>query len=80
LHGVLQNHIHVAKDVLAGAVINEENLLVIPNDTDFTDPGFSGFADATVKRLRDKIDQGGPEGAIARDAFMLLLRLSREVA
>jgi len=80
LHGVLQNHIFAAKDVLAGSVINEDDLLVIPNDTDFTNLGFSGFADATVKRLRDKIDQGGPEGTVARDAFMLLLRLSREAA
>jgi DNA repair exonuclease SbcCD nuclease subunit len=80
LHGVLQNHILGAKDVLAGSVINEDDLLVIPNDTDFTNLGFSGFADATVKRLRDKIDQGGPEGTVARDAFMLLLRLSKEAA
>lgn len=77
LHGVFQSHLLAAKDVLAGSVINEDNLLVIPNDTDFTDLGFSGFADATVKRLRDKIDQGGNEGAIARDAFMLFLRLSK---
>lgn len=80
LHGVFQSHLLAAKDVLAGSVINEDNLLVIPNDTDFTDLGFSGFADATVKRLRDKIDQGGPEGSVARDAFMLLLRLSKEAA
>lgn len=80
LHGVLQNHILAAKDVLAGSVINEDDLLVIPNDTDFTDLGFSGFADATVKRLREKIDQGGTEGAVARDAFMLLLRLAKGVA
>lgn len=80
LHGVLQNHILAARDVLAGSVIDEEELLVIPNDTDFADLGFSGFAAATVKRLRDKIDQGGHEGDIARDAFMLLLRLSREAA
>jgi len=78
LHGVLQNHILAAKDVLAGSVINKDDLLVIPNDTDFTELAFSGFADATVKRLRNKIDQGGPEGAVARDAFMLLLRLSKE--
>ncbi len=77
LHGVLQNHILAAKDVLAGSVINEDDLLVIPKDTDFTDLGFSGFADATVKRLREKIDQGGSEGAVARDAFMLLLRLAK---
>ena len=80
LHGVLQNHILAAKDVLAGSVINEDNLFVIPSDTDFTDLGFSGFAEATVKRLRDKIDQGGPEGTVARDAFLLLLRLSNEVS
>jgi DNA repair exonuclease SbcCD nuclease subunit len=80
LHGVLQNHLLAAKDVLAGSVINKDNLLVIPNDTDFTNLGFSGFADATVKRLRDKISQGGADDTIARDAFMLLLRLSKEVA
>jgi DNA repair exonuclease SbcCD nuclease subunit len=80
LHGVLQNHLLAAKDVLAGYVINGDDLHVIPNDTDFTELGFSGFADATVKKLRDKIDQGGPEGTIARDAFMLLLRLSKEAA
>jgi DNA repair exonuclease SbcCD nuclease subunit len=80
LHGVLQRHLFSAKDVLAGSVIKADNLLVIPNDTDFIDLGFSGFADATVKRLRNKIDQGGTESAIARDAFMLLLRLSKEAA
>ncbi len=80
LHEVLQNHLLAAKDVLAGSVINEDNLLVIPNDADFTKLGFSGFADATVKKLREKIDQGGFEGTVARDAFMLLLRLSKEVA
>lgn len=80
LHGALQKHILAAKDVLAGAVINEDGLLVIPNDRDFTDLGFSGFADTTVKRLREKIDRGGTEGAVARDAFMLLLRLAKGVA
>ena len=80
LYGILQRHIFSAKDVLAGSVINEDNLLVIPNDSDFADLGFSGFADATTKRLRERIDQGGSEGAVARDAFMLLLRLSKEAA
>ena len=78
LHDVLQTHLLAAGDVFAGLETNEDDLLVVPNDTDFTDLGFSGFADATVKRLREKIDQGGTEGAMARDAFMLLLRLSRE--
>ena len=80
VHGFFQSHLLAARDVLAGSVINEDNLLVIPDDADFTDLGFSGFADATVKRLRDKIDRGGNEGEVARDAFMLFLRLSREGA
>ncbi len=80
LHGIFQSHIHAARDVLAGSVINEDNLLAIPHDTDFTNPGFSGFADATIKRLRDKIDQSGNESAVARDAFMLLLRLAQGAA
>jgi len=80
LHGVFQSHSDMAKEVLAGTVINEDKLLVIPNDTDFTNLGFSGFADATVKRLRDTIDHGGAQGAVARDAFMLLLRLAQGAA
>jgi DNA repair exonuclease SbcCD nuclease subunit len=80
LHGLLQNHLLAAKDVLAGSVINEDNLHLIPNDTDFIDLGFSGFADATVEKLREKINQGGPEGDVARNAFMLLLRLAKEAA
>ncbi|MFA4972735.1 MAG: DNA repair exonuclease [bacterium] len=80
LYEVSQNHILAAKDVLAGSVINEDNLFVIPNDTDFTNLGFSGFADATVKRLQDKIARSGAEDTVARDAFMLLLRLSKGAA
>jgi len=52
-------------------------LLVLPDDADFADLGFSGFADATVKKLMARIDEGGREGAMARDALMLLLRLAR---
>ena len=80
LSGALQDHISAGRDVLAGFVINEDELLTTPNDMDFVNLGFSGFAGATVNRLRDKMDQGGPEGEVARDAFMLLLRLSREAA
>src|SRR3990172_9792266 len=43
LHGVFQSHLLAAKDVLAGSVINEDNFLLILNDTDFTNLGFSGF-------------------------------------
>ncbi len=80
MHGVLQSHLLAARDVLAGLVINDDALHVAPNNEDFSDLGFSGFADATVKKLREQIDRGGAEGDMARDAFMLLIRLSRETA
>ena len=80
MYEVLQNILLAAKEVLAGSVINEDNILVIPNDTDFTTLGLSGFADTTVQRLRQMINQGGPQSAVARDAFMLLLRLIKEAA
>jgi DNA repair exonuclease SbcCD nuclease subunit len=80
LYGVLQNILLAAKEVLAGSVINEDNILVIPNDMDFTTLGLSGFADTTVQRLREMISQGGPQSAVSRNAFMLLLRLIKEAA
>jgi len=80
LNGILQDCISAARDVLAGVVVGEDELLVIPSDVDFADLGFSGFAAATVTRLRDKMGQDGSEGSVARDAFMLLLRLSKEAA
>jgi DNA repair exonuclease SbcCD nuclease subunit len=78
LHAMLQTHLLAAKDVFAAFDVHEDNLLVVPDDTDFADLGFSGFADGTVQRLRTKIEEGGDEAASARDALMLLLRLAQE--
>ncbi len=80
LRGMLQDYLLAAKDVFAACDVREDDLLVLPDDTDFDDLGFSGFADGTVQRLRSKIDEGGDEGAAARDALMLLLRLARGTA
>lgn len=44
---------------------------------DFTDLGFSGFADTAVPRLRNTIEEDGNKSAMARDALMLQLRLAR---
>jgi len=77
LRSVLQKHLAAAEDVFAAIDVREDELLVLPDDADFADLGFSGFADATVKALRARIDEGGKEGALARDALMLLLRLAR---
>ena len=77
LRGMLEIHLLAAKDVFAAFDVQEDDLLVLPDDTDFADLGFSGFADGTVQRLRNKIEEGGDEAASARDALMLLLRLVR---
>ncbi len=80
LLGTLQNHLLAAKDVFGAFDAREDDLIAVPGDTDFTDLGFSGFADATVQRLRSRIVEGGDEGAEARGALMLLLRLARGAA
>ena len=77
LRSVLNKHLSAAEDVFGAMDVREDELLVLPDDADFADLGFSGFADATVKALRARIDEGGKEGAMARDALMLLLRLAR---
>ena len=78
LQAVLQNHLLAARDVFGAFEVREEALLVVPDDADFAELGFSGFADGTVQRLRAKIAEGGVESAVARDALMLLLRLAKE--
>jgi DNA repair exonuclease SbcCD nuclease subunit len=80
LKGVLQSHLDAAKDLFGAFDVREDDLLVLPEDADFADLGFSGFADATVKQLRTQIEGGGEEGGLARDALMLLLRLTRGAA
>lgn len=77
LYARLQNHLLVAKDVFGAFHMREDDLLMLPDNTDFADLGFSGFADGTVQRLRSEIAKGGDEGATARDALLLLLRLAR---
>jgi len=80
LNGTLENHLLAAKDVFGAFDVRDDALLVLPDDTDFANLGFSGFADGTVQRLRSKITQDGDEGTVAREALMLLLRLARGAA
>ena len=76
LHGLLQNLFLAAGDVFGAIEVREEDLLVLPDDADFADLGFSGFADGTVERLRNKLVEGGENSSVARDALTLLLRLA----
>ncbi len=73
----LQEDLDTAKDVFAACDVCEDDLVLLPDDADFDDLGFSGFARASVERLRARIAEGGQEGMIARDALMLLMRLAR---
>jgi DNA repair exonuclease SbcCD nuclease subunit len=79
-NGTLQNHLLAAKDVFGAFDVRDDALLVLPDDTDFANLGFSGFADRTVQRLRSEISEGGNEGTVAREALMLMLRLARAPA
>ncbi len=80
LSAELQNNLLAAKDLFGAFEIREDDLLVLPDDADFANLGFSGFADQTIQQLRAKIAVGGDECIAARDALMLLLRLAKEVA
>jgi len=80
VHELLHSHLDAAQDVLGALEVREHDLLVIPDNSDFADLGFSGFAGQTTERLRSKIADGGDEAAAARDALTLLLRLARRTA
>jgi DNA repair exonuclease SbcCD nuclease subunit len=80
LNALLQEHLLAAKDLFGALEVREDDLLVLPDDADFADLGFSGFAGETVQRLRSRIAEGGDEGSVARDALTLLLRLARGTA
>jgi DNA repair exonuclease SbcCD nuclease subunit len=76
LNGALQNHLLAANDVFGAFDVRDGVLLVLPDDMDFANLGFSGFADGTVQRLRTKIAEGGDEATVACEALMLMLRLA----
>lgn len=75
-HCLLHDCLDDAEDVFGALEVREDDLLVLPDDADFDDLGFSGSVDAAVQRLRSCSIEGGDESATARDALMLLLRLA----
>jgi len=75
LHRELEELICHAQEILGALETRMDNLIVIPEDTDFTDLGFSGFASNTVERLRLNAENTGPDAVTSRDALALLLRL-----
>jgi len=80
LHAQLQDVLQAASDLFASFDAREDDLVMIPEDTDFADLGFSGFANRTVERLREQIEADGTDADEARDALMLLVRLAKRAS
>ena len=77
LHGELNRLITHAQELLAALETRTIDLVMIPEDADFTELGFSGFASGTVERRRAKLEEAGEESISALGALALLLRLAR---
>ncbi len=76
LYCELEELISQFKEILGAVEKRMNNLVVIPEDADFMDLGFSGFASHTVERLRSNIEESGPDSITSRDALALLVRLA----
>ncbi len=76
LNGALEKLLIHARDILGAVETRTGDLVVIPDDADFIDFGFSGFANSTVERLRFIAGEPGPDSIAARDALTLLVRLA----
>ena len=77
---ILQKSLETTRQVFGSFQLMDDRLLVLPDDADFSGLGFAGFAEATVKRLREKMSEEGVEKMTARDALMLLVRLGGGVS
>lgn len=76
----LQRVFDRSRDVFAGFDVRFDDLLTVPQDNDFENLQFSGFANSTVARLRERIEANGGSAVEARDALMLLFRLAEGVS
>ena len=75
----LQQSLDTIGEIFASFQVRDDGLMVLPDDADFSGLGFSGFAEATIRQLREKMMGEVTEEKVARDALMLLVRLGRGV-
>ena len=75
-HGELEELLYRAQEILGAVETRMNNLVVIPEDADFMDLGFSGFASCTVERLRSNVEESDADSIASRDALALLVRLA----
>jgi DNA repair exonuclease SbcCD nuclease subunit len=77
LHGQLYGLLDDFRELLGAIEIRADELIVVPEDSDFADLGFSGFTSGTVERLRSMVAEPGSDSITARDSLALLVRLAR---
>jgi DNA repair exonuclease SbcCD nuclease subunit len=78
----LETTLHHASDLLGALELWERrsDLVVLPDDDDFGELGFSGFAAEGLDDLRDLGTGSGDDAVTARDALGLLYRLANTPA
>ena len=68
------------RDLLAALEVRDKDLFVTPEDQDFEDLGFSGFASSTVVKLRTMSEDATDGSMKEADALRLLIRLAGKQA
>lgn len=77
LHSKLQELLSQYMEIFAAIETRFNELFILPDNSDFSDMGFSGFALSTIERLRSDIDESDTGSSIQSDALALLVRLAR---
>ncbi|MCU0726578.1 MAG: metallophosphoesterase [Planctomycetes bacterium] len=80
LDAALREMLSHARDLFAALEVREKDYAVLPEDSDFAGLGLAGFAKTALDELRGRAGTDTPEGAAAREALALLVRLIRRVA
>ncbi len=75
-HRELEELLAHGQEILGAIEMRRNNLIVVPEDADFLDLGFSGFASSTIDCLRSKVEESGADSIMSRDALALLVRLA----
>jgi hypothetical protein len=52
---ILQQSLETTSQIFGSFQLMDDGLVVLPDDTDFSDLRLTGFAEATVKQLREKM-------------------------
>ncbi len=78
----LDELLEAARDVFAALIdeTSQRELVVVPQDSDFSQLELSGFAASAVRRLRERAAGSDERAGTARDALALLLRLAERGA